>query len=328
MKIWDTIRNWGRKDNHTLHTNTYLYGVPIELCKHKFGETEYLNIAQILTDLYAEVVWSSPSDSPLYKAWVDFVNRNGQRILTQLLTGAGFSVIGYHSEQDGLGGVVWYFYELPSTAYTITTSEYRTYVAPIDKTQLFYVLKSPTFEQTGRSDHDWCKPFIAMLDAVLNGATTTAERLGAYVVMSPETDNYGGEMDENEKDELEKQIANDYGMLGKQKQLMVLSRPMRSQVVSLAGVDARMSDKAKAAILGIADRLKVPANQIAWIDSSNSKALANGTELREGDISKYRSFRRLLNATWYDMAVELGMKVNYIIENEPKTTQGQNIEQA
>ena len=328
MKILDAIRNWGRKDNHTLRYNTYAYGMPFELTRHKFGETEYLNIVQILTDLYAEVVWSSVADSALYKAWQDFVNRNGQRILTQLLTGAGYAVIGYHAETDYKGQQVWYFYELPTTAYTVTSSDNRTYISAVDTTQLFYVLKSPTYELTGKSDHEWCKPFIAMLDAVLNGATTTAERLGAYVVMSPKSDNYGGEIDEKEKDELEKAIAKDYGMLGKQKQMLLLSRPMDSQIVSLAGVDTRMNDKARAAVLSIADRLKVPANQIAFIDGGQSKSFANGTEYREGDVAKYRTFRRLLNATFYDMATELGMKVNYEIENEPKTTQGQNIEQA
>lgn len=118
-----------------------------------------------------------------------------------------------------------------------------------------------------------------------------------------------------------------YGMLSRQRQVMVLPRPMDSQVVSLAAVDARMKDKAQLAILAITDRLKVPANQIGIIDANSSKALANGSELREGDLAKYRSFRRLLNATWYDMATELGMQVNYTLENEPKTIQGQTIEQ-
>jgi hypothetical protein len=102
---------------------------------------------------------------------------------------------------------------------------------------------------------------------------------------------------------------------------------MDTEVVSLANVDIRMNDKARLAILAIADRLKVPANQIGIIDANSSKTLSNGTELREGDLAKYRSFRRLLNATFYDMATELGMQVNYTLENEPKTVQGQTIEQ-
>ena len=107
---------------------------------------------------------------------------------------------------------------------------------------------------------------------------------------------------------------------------MVLPRPMKSQVISLAAIDMRLMDKVKSAVLAIADRLKVPANQIALIDGGQAKSFANGSEYREGDLAKYRAFRRLLNSTLYDMAVELGMKVNYTIENEPKTVQGQTIE--
>lgn len=328
MKIADTIRRaWkGMFSNHTLFYNTNLYGIPIELTKHRFGEAEFLNIVQMLTDLYAEVIWTNAVPTAMYEAWVQFVNRNGQRILTELLRGVGFCVIGYHSEQVGEQRV-WYFYELPQTAYGIKNNGERVSIYCHDKTQLFYVLKSPTFEQTGLSDHEWCKPFIALLDAVLNATCTTSERLGAYIVMSPKADVYGGTLNDEEKKELEEETSKDYGALNRQRQMMILTRPMDSQVVSLSSVDNKMKDKVQAAIVGIADRLKVPANQIAFIDATSSKALSNGSELREGDISKYRTFRRLLNATFYDMAVELGMKVDYTIENEPMTIQGQTIEQ-
>jgi hypothetical protein len=62
----------------------------------------------------------------------------------------------------------------------------------------------------------------------------------------------------------------------------------------------------------------VPANQVGIIDANSSKSFANGSELREGDITKYRNFRRLLSFTFYQMAEDLGLQVDYIIENEPK----------
>ena len=216
---------------------------------------------------------------------------------------------------------------MPENKYRVASNNGREYIECFDSAQLFYVLKSPTYEQTGYSDHWHCRGYIAMLDAVFNGATTTAERLGAYVVMSPKQDAVGGIMLEKEKKDLEKELQQDYGMLNRQRQIMVMPRPMDSAVISLANVDVRMKEKATLATLAIADRLKVPANQIALIDGGQAKSFANGTEYREGDIAKYRSFRRLLNATFYDMAVELGLQVNYTLENEPKTTQGQSIEQ-
>lgn len=329
-KVLNSIaRLFGRRDNHTLYTGVGLYGYPIELTKHKFGETIYLNAVQLLTDIYSEVTWTTKAlvGTPKFKAWRDFVDRNGQRLLVQLLReDLGYAVIGYKTITNAEGAFEWVFYQLPSTDYRVCVRENRTYIEVNDPDQLYFVLKSPTFDNTGTSDHELCKGYIAMLDAVMNGATTTAERLGAYVVMSPKTDDFGGVLNEDEKKDLEKQIENDYGMLKKQRQLMILGRPMDSQVVSLANADIRLNDKARLAILAIADRLKVPANQIAIIDANSSKSLSNGTELREGDMAKYRSFRRLLNATFWDFAHEIGLDVDYTIENEPKSIQGQTIE--
>ena len=330
MKIADYIKGIFTRDNHVL---TYLRGgyIPnFDITKHKFGETIYLNIVELLTSIYSEVTWlpkDNAAETPKFKAWRSYVNRNGQRILTQLLFNPdGFCVIGYDSELND-GVETWRFYELPNTEWQKVSTANEIRIECKNKAQRYYVLKSPTIEAVGRSEHSLCEGYVKMIDAVLNGATTTAERLGAYVVMSPSADNFGGELLKIEKDELEKELQKEYGMLSKQKQIMVMSRPMNSQIVSLAAIDIKMNDKLRAAVLAIADRIKVPANQIALIDANSSKALSNGGELREGDTAKYRSFRRLLNATFYDMAVELGMRVDYKIENEPKTIQGQTIEQ-
>lgn len=294
-----------------------------ELTKYTFGRAMFLNIAQLLSDLYAELYWEV-RDTPMSIAWRDWANRNGQRIMLQLMYGDGYKVIGYERTDGGQ----WMFYELPTSAYTTQTVGDVEMVKCYKADQLFYVLKSPTFEQLGQSDYQLCEGYIRLLDATLNGATTTAERLGAYVIMSPSSGEFGGVITKTEKDELEKELEKQYGMLSKQKQLMVLSQPMQSQIVSLAGLDIRMNDKARLAILAIADRLKVPANQIAIIDANSSKSLSNGTELREGDMAKYRSFRRFIDATFYDMARELGIRADYRMENEPKSVQGQTIENA
>lgn len=328
MKITDYIKGIFSRDSHVLSYNRGGFIPNWDITKHRFGETIYLNIVELLTSIYSEVIWSSTLDTPKYKAWKKYVERNGQRILTQLLfNNEGFCVIGYDSELTADGQEVWRFYELPATAWQRVSDVNEVRIECYNPTQRFYVLKSPTMEAIGRSEHSLCEGYIKMIDAVLNGATTTAERLGAYVVMTPASDNFGGEMLKTEKEELEKELQKEYGMLSKQKQIMVLPRPMNANIVSLASVDTKMSDKLRAAVLAIADRIKVPANQIALIDANSSKALSNGSELREGDTAKYRAFRRLLNATFYDMASEIGLRVDYTIENEPKTTQGQQIEQ-
>lgn len=327
MKITDYIKSFFGSKNHILRVTPRGYMPDWGISTHKFGETIYLNAVELVTDIFASVTWTCPVETPMFKAWRDWVYRNGQRILVQMLRGDGFAVIGYESYVSATGDVQYSFYELGSNKWHIIRKGDVDIVECYDEQQRFYVLREPTYEATGQSSHKWCEPYIKLLDAVLNGATTTSERLGAFVIMSPQSDNFGGVLTEQDAKEVEAQLETEYGMLSRQKQVMLLQRPMSSQVVSLAGLDIKMWDKAKIAILAIADRLKVPANQIAIIDGGQAKAFANGTEYREGDVAKYKTARRLFNVTFYDMGHELGMNVDYKIEDEPKTVQNQTIEQ-
>ena len=332
MKIFDNIRAaFNRRDNHTLRFFGFGYMPQWDMTCHKFGETIFLNIVEMITDIFSEVEFTQTNvtePTEKFKAWRDWVYRNGQRVLVQLYREKGYCVVGWRTDIAPDGKVSYAFFEIPEKDYsTRVLQDGRQVVELYDKMQQFYVLKMPTFEATGVSDHYLCEPFIKMLDAVLNGSTTISERLGAFVLMSPKADEFGGVLTDEDKKALEDQTQKEYGMLSRQKQLMLMPRPMDAQVVSLSSVDNKMSEKASTAILAIADRIKVPANQIAFIDSTSSKSLSNGTELREGDLAKYRQFRRVLNATFYDMALELGMQVDYTIENEPLTTQGKQIEQ-
>ena len=70
----------------------------------------------------------------------------------------------------------------------------------------------------------------------------------------------------------------------------------------------------------IADALHISCNQLAIIDAQSSKALANGGEIREGDILKYKTFERLLDRTFVKWAEDMSLKVDYTIYNKPTTT--------
>jgi hypothetical protein len=194
-------------------------------------------------------------------------------------------------------------------------------VTPYDKDLDLYVMTSQTMMLEGKSDKDMLRPFLRYLDNVLNGSNTISERLGAAVIMSPQQAS-GSPMPtiltQKEKENLEKEIGDKYGYLRNQRSVMILPNAMNVQTINLAGLDNKMLEKVKTAILAICDRVKVPANQVGIIDANSSKSFANGSELREGDITKYRNFRRLLNFTFYQMAEDFGLQVDYIIENEPK----------
>lgn len=328
MKITDAIRNiFKRREEHVLHTYGY---VPFEWQREHlpFGECLYFNITELLTDIYSEVLWMPLAgyDTPKFRAWKQFVDTNGQRILGQLLNGAGYVVIAWKKAGDGS----FVFFQLKTDEYRVERERDEMWIRAKDESVLYYVLRSPTYEMTGKSDKEWCRPFIKYLDNVLNGSNSVSERMGVFVTASPK-DPANSPMATNlsaeEKKELEEQLQRDYGYLRRQNIAMLLPRPMEFQTINLSGLDLRTAEKARLAISAICDRIKVPANQVAIIDAASSKTLSNGTELREGDLSKYRSFRRLLNSTWFDMATEIGLQVDYVIENEPLTTQGQNIEQ-
>ena len=295
--------------------------------RHKFGEMLYLNIIELQSDIYNEVIWSPKLgfDGPLYKGWQRFMQYSGLRILVQLKYGyKGYVVVAWR--RDGSDYVFW---QLGDDDYIEMTKKNAVVIKPKDPNVSFYVIKSPTFDTTGHSDRFYCNAYIKYLDNILNGSNTVSQRLGTFVIGSPATPNGAPAMavlNEYQKKELEESLQKEYGALSHQKQIMILPNGMNFQTINLAGLDQKTTEKAKLAILAICDRVKVPANQVAIIDASSSRSLANGTELREGDLAKYRSFRRYLNATLYDFAVEIGLKVDYTIENEPLTTQGDTIE--
>ena len=165
-----------------------------------------------------------------------------------------------------------------------------------------------------------CHGFLSFLDDVLNGSATVSKRLGAVVVASPKNLNSAPTatiLTDDQKKKLEEDMRKDYGALSNQSNIMLLPREMSWQIINLAGLDLKMQEKAKTAILAIVDRIKVPANQVAIIDAQSSKQLANGGEMREGDKLKYKSFRRLFERTFADMARYYGLQIEYKINGEP-----------
>ena len=329
MKISDAISTlFGRLRNHTLLAHrTY---INIDCGNLQFGRVVFLNALELKTDIYAEVTWSPAEvafDTPKFKAWRAFVDSEGQRLLTEMPLTKGYAVIGYRQDTNG----EWTFWQMESSEYTTRTMKSGKVIVEVkDKDALYYVLKTPTFDVTGMSEYDWCRPYVKILDNALNASNTICERLGTLVIVSPKTPasaNMAVSLTEDEKKDLEKALQSEYGTLKKQNQIMLLPSEVSSQVINLAGLDQRTNERVLMAAKVIADRLKVPANQIALIDAMSSKALANGSEVREGDLAKYRSFRRYLDYTLFAFAEEIGLRVNYTIENEPKTQQGDTIEQ-
>lgn len=317
----DYIKGVFGRSKNTIYDRTLAYGWGDFACSREpFADVIFYNICDLLTDICNAVTFTHKGgDVQLFAGFKAFFEVYGKFVLNALFK-YGYVVIG-RRRIDGNVLDTRFFLMGKNEYNTTTTSDGRVVVQPYDHNIEVYVMSSTTMMLEGKSDKAMLQPFLRLLDNVLNGTNTISERLGCAVVLSPQQASgmpVPTILTKAEKEELEREIGDKYGYLKKQSSVMLLPSPMNVQTINLAGMDNKMLDKVKTAILAICDRIKVPANQVGIIDANSSKSFANGTELREGDISKYRNFRRLLNQTFYQMAYDMGLQVDYIIENEPK----------
>ena len=317
-RLSDYIEQWRDRyrksvliDNSRLYVDTCITQMP-------FADAMFYNIVDILTDICNDTKFVyRGTNAQVFAAFSAFFDTYGQQVMN-LLFDNGFAVI----KIDRTSGV---FLRLLGVGEYITeTQGNRVNIKAIDGSEV-YVMRSPTFCAVGKSDRQLLKPYLKYLDNVLNGSNTANERMGVLISVSPESVSGAPTqptLTKWEKDEFEKKLGGDeseYGILKKQKSVILFPKPMKFQTISLSSIDNKLTERVKMCILAIADRIKVPANQIAIIDSNNSRSLSNGGELREGDKAKYKSFRRFLNSTFWIMARDLGLgDIDYIISGEPQ----------
>ena len=311
MKILDNLKiALSRRTKVLARSGGYTVG-DLTISALPFGRTLFLSMVELLTDLINDVTFTLKyGDKERFLYFNAFFKQKGEYILNKIYTD-GYVVIGINS----LG-----FRLLDANEYTTVSAENETIVRPKDPNTEAYVMKSQTFESFNVSDLFLCSPYVKYLDNILNASSTASERLGLLAIMSPKSTNsmpVPAVLTEEQKKDLENEIQKEYGSLKKQSSLLILPREMNVQTLSLASMDLKVSEKVKIAILAIAGKIKVPANQVPLIDAMSSKSLSNGGELREGDFNKYQTFERLLNKTFIRFAEELRLQVDYTIYNKP-----------
>lgn len=321
MRIIDSIRNLFVRPGQILD-----YGRMSQYWWHGWKGTRYdfanliwYNICDLLTDIIEDVQITDVSGAaPLSEAGIkfnsfrSFVYAWGKAILQRLFD-KGYVVIGYDN-------ATYRFWIMDETEYRRVRRYDVTILVPNDSTVQLYAMKSSTYVVYEKSDRELCKGFLEFLNDVLNGSATVSKRLGAVVVASPKNLTNAPTatvLTEEQKKKMEKDLREDYGALSSQSNVLLLPREMSWQVINLAGLDLRMLEKVKTAILAIVDRIKIPANQVAIVDANSSKQLSNGSEIREGDRLKYKTFGRLFERTFVDMAREYGLSIDYKIDGEP-----------
>lgn len=317
MKIIDYIKSGFKRGNNVLIDANVCNLSAFNLSCRNYAALIWYNICDLLTDLAEDVTLTNTKldDADkiyLFAAFKAFFYKWGKCTL-QILFDDGFCVVGFD------GSRFWLMNQNEYLQQNMPNGEIV--IKPYNDNVSVYVMRSSTYISRQKSDKSICQPFLDFLDDVLNGSATISKRLGAVVIASPKTAPQlpvPAVLTDKDKEAIEKEWGEKYGVLNKQSNIMILPKEMDWTTINLAGLDLKTLEKTKLAILGIVDRIKVPANQVAIIDANTSKQIANGSELREGDKLKYKTFRRLFERTFVQMAEDLGLKITYSIYGEPK----------
>lgn len=286
--------------------------VDFPLGNFKFAEVIFENITEILIDLQSDTTLLFQGGNKISFDIVNlFFKKEGKKFL-------------YYSYRYGR-----VFLTFEDNVLTIaepidiqkeTRGDYDYYFSKKDKAKRVIVFDSEHYQMYGKSHFDKLFPFFDLLNNILNASNTITKRLGVAVFATPVTpgsSSFTGNLTPEQKKKIEDEIENMYGALDSQNILHILTEDLKFNQINLAGQNINLTERTKIAILTIADKIKVPANQISLIDASASKAFANGSEILAGDFQKYQSFERLLVSTFYRLAEILGCSITYDIYNKP-----------
>lgn len=287
----------------------------------RFADVIFRNAVELLTDLTNDVTWvnlkKNGKDNLAFAEFKRFFDEEGKACLWRYFR-YGYAVIGIYK------GMALHLLDWDETI-KVTDMKAEYFKARDPRIEDVYIMKSETMDEEHMGDYDFLRPWLRFLDNILNASNTATERMGAFIVASPEAPTGAPaavKLNPEDKKDMEKEISREYGLLSRQRQIMLLPKQMKFQTINMANLDLKVTDKSRLCILAVADRIKIPANQLAIIDANSSKTLSNGSELKEGDFNKYQSFERLLNETFVRLSKVLGMRLDYTIYNKPSMTTG------
>ena len=315
MKIRDKIRNSILNLIGEISPNRVkrqAHSINFQIGDFKFAEVIFENITEILIDLQSDT-------SLIFKGGNDisfdiinlFFKKEGKKFL-------------YYTYRYGRVFLIFEGNVLtiaePFDIQKETRGDYDYYFLKKDKAKRVIVFDSEHYQMYGKSHFDKLFPFFDLLNNILNASNTITKRLGVAVFATPVTpgsSSFTGNLTPEQKKKIEQELENTYGALESQNILHILTEDLKFNQINLAGQNINLTERSKIAILTIADKIKVPANQINLIDASTSKSFANGSEILAGNFQKYQSFERLLVSTFFPLAEILGCTITYDIYNKP-----------
>ena len=276
----------------------------LAISKYDFSKTIYHGVTNLLADMANDIIINENSGMKL-AALKRFISEHGTMLIHRYFDN-GFVVLKFNDIEISI---------CEDDEYSVSDKQIRLH----DQSKQIIVLRSEAYELYGVSDKMMCKAWLQLIDSAGNASQTSSSRLGNLLIFSPRTQNGGiNFLSKEEKEDFEKDLAENYGAMRNQKSALVMSQPMDANHISLANVDFKLLEKVRLATLVIATYFKLPVSQVSLIDGLAGNGLSNGGEDVQGDILKYKTFERLFQKTFQRIADDIGAKFTYSLYGKPE----------
>lgn len=168
-----------------------------------------------------------------------------------------------------------------------------------EELEVFY---SDTYEIFGISDAMLLKDVLKSIDNSLNASQTVIKKLGAVIVGTPEQPSQNPQavsINDKDKEKLEQDTKNDYGMLDEQKQFMFLRRPLNLQRIALGGKDLMITENVEIFTKILCDNMDIPYDVMALSGQSTfnnqEQAEKSMQDSAEAFVSKIWTYFSVMN---------------------------------
>ena len=177
-----------------------------------------------------------------------------------------------------------------------------------EELEVFY---SDTYEIFGMSDAMLLKDVLKSIDNSLNASQTVIKKLGAVIVGTPEQPSQNPQavsINDKDKEKLEQDTQNDYGMLDEQKQFMFLRRPLKLQRIALGGKDLLITENVEIFTKILCDNMDIPYDVMAL---SGQSTFANQ---EQAEKSMQDSAEAFVSKIWTYFSV-MNINFNWTVNN-------------
>ena len=178
-----------------------------------------------------------------------------------------------------------------------------------------YVLRTADWRCYSKSTREILRPTLDYLNDICNAQQTTVKRLGRLVLLSPQMDEYGNKLTDDELKDEEKKLEQDYGLLSEQSVVKLLNHSYNVHDIDITGKSLTLETKERNVMRIICDKLGVPFELVAAALDGNPNATG---------IYQESAMRRLFVTvhSWCDLlsslARQMGVEVEYYTPDAPQ----------